>query len=198
MSTDVLAIRGDGTATSETIPDIPGPQLPVWTFNAGTGGTPSAGMFQLDNANPLTATNIYFNVAAKNGQNYQLLFDILPPIVGLVLTDSSGLSVSWKISGSIFGNPISGTISNPSATSTALSGDYTLSFAPGAQTPQFTADTDWVANAGSGDKTASIPAIPDTSALETLSTGFTAWATAMDGKVKALETALVALKYPNA
>lgn len=41
MSTDVLAIRGDGTATSETIPDIPGPQITFADAAARAAATPT-------------------------------------------------------------------------------------------------------------------------------------------------------------
>ncbi len=60
------------------------------------------------------------------------------------------------------------------------------------------ADTGWTANADAGDKTAAIPTMPDVSALEAISTGFGAWADAMDKKLKAVETALAAALRPNA
>jgi hypothetical protein len=60
------------------------------------------------------------------------------------------------------------------------------------------ADTGWTANADAGDKTAAIPTMPDVSALEAISTGFEAWAQAMDKKMKAMEAALATALRPNA
>jgi hypothetical protein len=60
------------------------------------------------------------------------------------------------------------------------------------------ADSGWSANADAGDKTASVPAIPDLSALDAQSPGFAAWAQGMDKKFKALENVLMNGRFPNA
>lgn len=186
-------------------------QLPAWTFDSGTGGNPGAGQFQLDNANPTSVSNIYFGQNSKNGGtiNYGAFFTQLALGARLILTSSLGKSYAFYPTAPFTapGSIITAAISPQLVDSIALSGDYTLSFAPA---NQFTADTGWVANADAGDKTdviatnASVSTQMTNLAAAIDPTGtigaaaiFAYWSNSAE-KTKAIEAALVGLEYPNA
>jgi len=112
------------------------PGLPVWTFNSGTGGNPASGHFQLDNAAPSSATNIYFNTTPKNGGlSLSNLLNALQGGTQILLVDSTGKPYVFSINGVISssGSLVTIPVSSKATDATALSGDYQFSFA---STPQ--------------------------------------------------------------
>jgi len=110
--------------------------LPQWTFLAGSG-PPADGQFVLDNADPSAATKLTISYYPKGNIPSDLsiynVLSLMPcPGTGVLLTDSAGKTIGFPlISNQGVGETIEFNLGSPvSADSTALSGDYSLSFFP--------------------------------------------------------------------
>ncbi len=119
------------------------PGLPVWTYS-GVGTTPAAGHFQTDNSDPNVPVNIYFNVTPKiGGMDSADLFTYSTANLLIVLTSSSGKAYVFQATA--LGTESGGVVTilgqwNPVNDGVALSGDYSVSFAPAPQNPPHLSD----------------------------------------------------------
>ena len=187
------------------------PGLPVWTY---TAGAMAAGMMKTDGY-IASATTISLSYTAKFGAaNIANYFSPMNPIlIGqycMVLTDSTGRNTFLNVIGlSDQASYADFTVSGGGARDTnEWAGDYQITFTPlaGAITSingdigaitLVPPDTGWSANADTGNKATVIPSMPDISALDIMSPGFSAWAIAMNDKLKALQEALATNLRPN-
>lgn len=196
-----------------TVIDNAAPGLPVWTY---TAGAMAAGKFKTDSANIDSTSYIDLSYDPVNGaEDFAANFVYYKKPFFVILTDGDGESIQFRVdtvedrelstvirlSGAWI-YPYSGLWSGAYQFSVGGLFDFTyISSVNGSDGPAITIvppDTGWVANADVGSKTSAIPAMPDTSGLEALSSGFSAWAEAMDDKLKALQEALATNLRPNA
>jgi len=100
-------------------------------------GPPTDGQFVLDNADPSAATKLTISYYPKGNipsdlSIYNVLSLMPTPGTGVLLTNSAGKTIGFPlISNTGVGETIEFNLGSPvSADSTALSGDYSLSFFP--------------------------------------------------------------------
>jgi hypothetical protein len=105
----------------------------VWTFDPSQSGTPAAGHFQTNNANPSSIGALFFNITPKNGLDCSLFLQSLTAKGNILLTASSGKTYiyNWGVQPSVSGSVATVTsLASLAVDAVALSGDYTISFAP--------------------------------------------------------------------
>lgn len=181
------------------------PQLPIWTFDAGTGANPASGKFQLSNADPSLSNTLWLNITPKNGGlDSTGLFTYGARTGMVILTSSTGKSYMYQYTAvptELLG-VITVAMSVGIADSTILSGDYTFSFAPQNPLVVWSLDSGYTANADVGDKSAVIPDNATISAMQgalnVVVPGFGDAFVATADKVKAIESSLAQSFQPNA
>lgn len=179
------------------------PQLPAWTFMAGTA-SPTATHFQANAAIPADSIQFWFSDTAENGSaDFGVMWSNIAIGSLLILTNSGGKSNVYAVDTiTDNGSNVLLAVSSIAIDATAWSGDYVISFAL-AQSAIMGVDSGWTAPESSGSKTQianyAAPSFTggdtvDISALSALGDKvqiLNAWA-------QALETALASNLRPNA